>query len=146
MKKASILVAPPRRISSIFYLAVGLAAEGDQLVELDEGRIHRGRRGSPVHQGLGADTFAANGTSTRFVLDHGIGDELITGFQVAGAGHDTVSLPNSDASRLANILADATSDGQGDTTIKIGQGDTVTFAGVSVAQLQKHAGDFVFHA
>ena len=102
-----------------------------------------------VHQfikGLGTDTFAANGTSTRFVLDHGVGDELITGFQVAGAGHDMVSLPNADASRLANILAHATGDGQGDTTIKIGQGDTITFAGVSVAQLQKHAGDFVFHA
>ena len=96
--------------------------------------------------GLGTDTLAADGSNTRFVLYHGIGDELITGFQATGADHDMVSLPNSDAIRLAGILAHATSDNQGNTTLKLGRDDTLTFVDISREQLQKHAKDFVFHS
>ena len=105
------------------------------------------------------DTFLPTGGSNTFVFTKGFGDDTITSFILAGTDRDTVSLQEiappagnsetqaqADAKRLANILAHATGDGQGDTTIKIGQGDTITFTGVSVAQLQKHAGDFVFHA
>ena len=94
---------------------------------------------------LGGDTFAANGSNTRFVFHRGVGDETIDGFKVSGPAHDRVSLPNSDSGRLAQILAQAQDDGLGDTTIKLGHGDTLTFAGVSGAALQKHAADFVSH-
>ena len=95
---------------------------------------------------LGTDLFTNNGSQTRFVLDAAAGQETIMGFKVAGAGHDTIDLPDSQSSRLAKILASAQGVGQGDTTITFAPGDTITFAGVSVAQLQKHAQDFVFQA
>ena len=95
---------------------------------------------------LGQDTFTELGGQTQFVFDAGVGHELITGFVVKGGGHDVVSLPDSNASRLAGILAHAHTSGHGDTTISIGHGDTITFAGVSADGLRRHAGDFHFHA
>ena len=95
---------------------------------------------------LRQDRFTELGGQTQFVFDPGVGHELITGFVVKGRGHDVVSLPDSDASRLASILAHAHTSGHGDTTISIGHGDTITFAGVSADGLRRHAGDFHFHA
>jgi hypothetical protein len=94
---------------------------------------------------IAADTFANYGSNTHFVFDHGVGAETIYGFQAAGAGHDTVNLPAPSAFWLTQILDHARGDGQGDATINIGHGDTITFVGVSVRQLENHAGDFRFH-
>ena len=112
--------------------------DGSHLTEIDANQ--------QTVRALGTDTFSNLADRTRFVFHPGVGTEAISGFHIGGAGHDIVSLPNADASRLAGMLAHATGDGQGDTTLKIGQGDTLTFVGLSVAQLQTHPGDFVFHA
>ena len=95
---------------------------------------------------LGTDLIVDYADSTRFVFSAGVGAETLYGFQVAGAGHDTVSLPPTEAGRLGQILATAQGDGQGDTTIKIGQGDSITFEGVTKAQLKNHRADFNFTA
>ena len=98
-----------------------------------------------VTQALGADIFQDTANSTHFVFHHGVGQETLYGFQAAGMGHDILSLPASDAGRLAQILHSAQGDGQGDVTINIGQGDTVTVMGVSVEGLKHHAADIRFH-
>ena len=95
---------------------------------------------------LGTDTLVDYADTTRFVFSQGVGTETLYGFQVAGTGHDAVSLPSTDAGRLGQILATAQGDGQGDTTIHFGQGDSVTFEGVTKAQLKAHRGDFTFTA
>ena len=96
-------------------------------------------------QALGADTFTDHAASTRFVFDPGDGAETIHGFKAAGRGHDTLDL-GSDAGKLAQVLAHATGDGQGNTTLHLGHGDTITLTGVSMAELKQHKGDFTFHA
>ena len=98
-----------------------------------------------VVQALGSDNFADYAGNTHFVFHHGAGAATIYGFQAAGLGHDVLSLPNSEAPRLAQILANATTDKQGDTTLHLGRGDTIKLMGVSVAALKKHQGDFTFH-
>ena len=79
------------------------------------------------------------------VFGPGLGAETIHGFNAAGRGHDTLDL-GSDAGKLAQILAHATGNGQGDTTLHLGHGDTITLTGVGVAELKHHKGDFAFHA
>lgn len=116
----------PYQFSSVF------SHVGDGVMTASEG---------PTHEAI----YDAQGASAPFVFSPGPGHELITGFQVSGADHGIISLPNSDAGRLADILAQATAS-QGDTILHLGHDATITFAGISPAQLQKNSGDFVFHS
>ena len=92
------------------------------------------------------DTFQSNGTANTFVFTSGFGHDRINDFSFKGADHDTISLPDTLSARLASIIAHGTENAQGDTTLHLGNHDTITVAGVSVAQLQHHKADFTFHA
>ena len=54
---------------------------------------------------------------------------MISAFVLGGPHHDTISLPDSAASRLGAILAHATTDAQRDTTLHLDKTDTITIAG-----------------
>ena len=95
---------------------------------------------------LGTDTFADNGSNTRFVFSHGVGAATIAGFEAGGGGRDSVVLPSSDASRIGQILTHAQDDGLGNTTLHLGRGDTITFDGIAAADLEAHPGVFRFRA
>ena len=112
--------------------------DGSHSIEIDANQ--------QVVRAQGSDSFSNYGADTRFVFHHGVGEETIIGFRAAGRGHDMISLPQSDASRLGHILASAHGDGQGNTTINLGQGDAITFVDTTVAALKDHPGDFTFHA
>ncbi len=91
------------------------------------------------------DTFYAKGGGNSFVFTPHFGQDTITSFRLGGQNHDTISLPDSAASRLGAILDHATSDAQGDTTLHLNAQNSITIQGVSIAELKQHRGDFTFH-
>ncbi len=92
------------------------------------------------------DTFYSKGGTNTFVFTPHFGADTITSFVLGGAHHDTISLPDSAASRLGAILAHATTDAAGDATLHLDQRDSITIQGVSVAELKQHRSDFTLHA
>lgn len=94
---------------------------------------------------LGNDTFADYASSTRFIFGMNDGEEAIYGFKATGADHDTLQLSSS-AGALAQVLAKATSDGQGGTMLHVGTGETVDLINITKAELKAHKGDFSFSA
>ena len=94
---------------------------------------------------LGNDTFADYASSTRFIFGMNDGEEAIYGFKATGTDHDTLQL-SPGAGTLAQVLAKATSDGQGGTTLHLGAGDTVDLVNVTKAELKAHHSDFSFSA
>ena len=90
---------------------------------------------------LGDDTFSDYADKTRFLFQKGFGRETIYGFKATGSGHDVLQLPASDASKLAQILTSMTSDGQGDTTLHLGGGNTIELFGVTKAELKANKHD-----
>ncbi len=92
------------------------------------------------------DTFYSKGGRNSFVFTPHFGADTITSFVLGGQNHDTISLPDSAASKLGSILNHATMDGQGDTTLHLDGQDSITIQGVSVAELKQHKQDFTFHA
>ena len=94
---------------------------------------------------LGNDTFADYASSTRFVFGMNDGEEAIYGFKATGTDHDTLQL-SSGAGTLAQVLAKATSDGQGGTMLHVGTGETVDLINITKAELKAHHSDFAFGA
>ena len=94
---------------------------------------------------LGNDTFADYASSTRFIFSMNDGEEAIYGFKATGADHDTLQL-SSGAGTLAQVLAKATSDGQGGTMLHVGTGETVDLINITKAELKAHHSDFSFSA
>lgn len=111
--------------------------DGTHFTEIDA-------RGQTV-AALGNDTFSNQAHRTTFTFDHGFGTEIITGFHVAGPGHDVIDLPASDAGRLAQILAHGTSSADGSAVLHLGRDDSITLVGVGLADVQAHPRDFSFH-
>ncbi len=85
----------------------------------------------------GADeTLVATPDRENFVFNSAFGDDTITGFTL---GTDAMVFDQSLFATVADILAAATSSGS-DTIITHGA-DTVTLAGISLAQVQAHQND-----
>lgn len=93
------------------------------------------------------DTFNAAGQpSTTFVFTPGYAQDVVNGFDVGGAGHDVLSLPQADFGSLADVLSHTrTLSGSAVITDPV-SGDTLTLVDVTKAQLRQHPGDFTFHA
>ena len=98
--------------------------------------------GQTVHA-VGYDTFNEYSGATKFIIGEGVGAETFNGFRVGGLNHDTVNLPDTDAGRLGQILAHATTNDLG-TTLHLGHGDSLTFSDVSAGALRRNARDFTF--
>lgn len=93
------------------------------------------------------DTFQNNGEpSNTFVFTQNHGLDTIKLFRVAGADHDTISLPQSDFTSVAEVLQNTTSKGGTSTIVDPVTGDAIRLAGVTKAQLTANQGDFTFHA
>ncbi len=92
------------------------------------------------------DTFYTKGGGNSFVFNPHFGQDTITSFRLGGSHHDTISLPDNAATRLGSILAHATTDAKGDTTLHLDAQNSITIRGVSVAELKQHRNDFTFHA
>ncbi len=81
-----------------------------------------------------------------FVYNPGDGIDVIDGFKAGGADHDTLALPSSDFTNLADVLRN-TGDVQGSAFITDPKtGDAIRLAGVTTAELKANSKDFTFHA
>jgi hypothetical protein len=106
----------------------------------------QGLRPGQTLDSISNDTFYSKGGNNTFVFTPHFGADTITSFVLGDPHHDTISLPDSAASRLGAILNHATTDAAGDTTLHLNGKDSITIQGVSVAELKQHRGDFTFHA
>lgn len=81
---------------------------------------------------------------TSFVFGEGDGLDVIRGFKLGGADHDTIALPSADFADLAAVFR-ATGDIGGSAFITDPvTGDALRLAGVTTAALEAHPRDFAF--
>lgn len=81
---------------------------------------------------------------TTFVFGPGDGLDVVHGFKLGGADHDTIDLPSADFDNLAAVFH-ATGDVRGSAFITDPMtGDAIRLAGVTTAELKAHPKDFAF--
>ncbi len=94
--------------------------------------------------GLGDDTLTGGSQSDTFVFQKGFGNDLLTDFRVRGGQHDVVEF-STDVFADWAAVQEALSDGPSGAVITTADGDTITFAGVTAAQLTaNYIDDFRF--
>jgi len=98
------------------------------------------QNGQTLHS-IGADTMTGTGYNDGFVFSPSFGHDTVTNFNVAGPGHDVLSLPQAEMANLAQIIGSADTV-NGDTTLHINQHDSITLQGVSVAEIKANPNDF----
>jgi hypothetical protein len=100
------------------------------------------------------ETITATGrTKETFAYSTGFGMQTISGFDVAGTGHDTVDFSLSmfgltagmtQAQDFAAMLMHAATNGANTIVTDNHTGDSLTFDGISKATLAANGGDFKF--
>jgi hypothetical protein len=101
-------------------------------------------RGGQTLNSVGDDTMTAGGNPNEtFVFARHPGQEVVTDFKVAGAGHDILSLPKSVFANLAQVLQHTTMQ-DGNAVIHMSATDTITLENVTKAELKAHPQDFKF--
>jgi hypothetical protein len=97
--------------------------------------------GTPIFAHSSSDTLTGSAGADAFVFSQPIGADTIHAFDVA---HDTIDLIGfAGFSSFADIQANTADDANGDAVITLGDGETITLAGVDAAALT--AGDFLFN-
>ncbi|MGI4764569.1 MAG: S8 family serine peptidase [Janthinobacterium lividum] len=79
-----------------------------------------------------------------FVLSAGNGLDVIRGFKLGGADHDTIALPSSDFANLAAVFHNTGDVGGSAFITDPVTGDAIRLAGVTTAELKRHLKDFAF--
>ncbi|TWB11628.1 T1SS-143 domain-containing protein [Rhizobium sp. ERR 1071] len=98
-------------------------------------------KGSPIFAWSGDDTLTASSGSDVLVFANTIGTDVVHKFDVA---HDKIDLIGfAGFNSFADVLAHLSSDASGNAVITLGNGETITLAGVSAAALT--ADDFLFN-
>ena len=123
---------------------------GGQQLEDDVYNVNASGTSSPSTGGQAVglqpfgDIFNHKKADVSFVFSQGDGLDVIHGFKVGGAGHDTLELPSADFTNLAAVLHN-TGDIQGSAFITDPlTGDAIRLAGVTTAQLKAHPKDIAF--
>ena len=92
------------------------------------------------------DTIFNRGqTGTTFAFDPGYGLDTVKRFRAGGAGHDTLDLPASGFTSIADVLHHTHDVGGSAVIVDPVWGDTIRLAGVSKAALAQNRQDFSFH-
>jgi hypothetical protein len=84
------------------------------------------------------DTLIGGNSPDIFLFRPGFGANSVTDFDL---NNDSIQIDKSLFASVADLL-DHTSDTGAGAVINDGAGDTITLAGVTLAQLQTHQGDF----
>ena len=127
-------------------------ADGSDVTAVTQFREDGSRRvavknSDATYQSYYFDAFLNGGApDNTFVFNPNHGLDTISLFRVDGTDHDTVSLPQSDFTSIADVLNNTTSKGGTSTIVDPKTGDAVRLFGVTKAQLQANQGDFTFHA
>ncbi|OAF19403.1 DUF5801 repeats-in-toxin domain-containing protein [Bradyrhizobium neotropicale] len=98
-------------------------------------------KGSPIFAWSGDDTLTASSGHDMLVFANRIGADVVHGFDVA---HDKIDLIGFDGvSSFADVQAHLSTDAAGNAVITLGDGETITLAGVDAKTLT--GDDFVFN-
>lgn len=106
----------------------------------------QGFAGNQTLQSIRNDAFYPTGSGNTFVFTPGFGQDLVTGFNVRGSDHDTISLSSASFDGIADVLRNTRDSFQGAVITDRATGDTITVAGVSKAELAHNRRDFTFAA
>lgn len=88
------------------------------------------------------DVMTGGGSNEQFVFFPHFGQDEITDFRVAGAGHDVVDLTNTQFHTLAEVLHHTVTS-HGSAEIQVNRQDSITLDGVTKAELKAHRNDFL---
>ncbi|SCB31799.1 T1SS-143 repeat domain-containing protein [Rhizobium multihospitium] len=98
-------------------------------------------KGAPIFAWSGDDTLSASSGNDTLVFANTIGTDVVHKFDVA---HDKIDLIGfAGFNSFADVLAHLSTDASGNAVITLGEGETITLAGVSAASLT--ANDFLFN-
>ncbi|MGZ9724314.1 VCBS domain-containing protein [Rhizobium miluonense] len=98
-------------------------------------------KGSPIFAWSGDDTLTASSGNDTLVFANTIGKDVVHNFDTA---HDKIDLIGfAGFNSFADVQAHLSADASGSAVITLGDGETITLAGVSVAALT--ADDFLFN-
>ncbi|WP_168878864.1 S-layer family protein [Rhizobium sp. P28RR-XV] len=98
-------------------------------------------KGAPIFAWSGDDTLSASSGNDMLVFANTIGTDVVHSFDIA---HDKIDLIGfAGFSSFADVQAHLSTDASGNAVITLGDGETITLAGVSAASLT--ANDFLFN-
>ena len=100
--------------------------------------------GQTVDLGPFGSAFGHGQGDTTFVFAPGDGLDVVHGFKLGDAGHDTVELPASDFRNFAAVLRNTGDVGGSAVITDPRTGDALRLAGVTTAELKAHPKDFTF--
>ncbi len=98
-------------------------------------------KGSPIFAWSGDDTLTASSGDDTLVFANKIGTDVVHSFDTARDKIDLIGFAG--FSSFADVLAHLSTDASGNAVITLGDGQTITLAGVSAASLS--ADDFLFN-
>jgi Ca2+-binding RTX toxin-like protein len=108
---------------------------GNQLAN----RLVGGSGNDVLNGGAGTDTLEGGSGADRFVFGTNFGKDTIADFEV---GVDRIQIAKSVFPQSLNLAAAISDDGLGNARLTLDAANSVTFLGVSAAQLKQFPGDF----
>jgi T1SS-143 domain-containing protein len=141
---SSLTVTSPNGITGAVVLQITETwtnADGSTGVATVATNVEAYAKGAPIFAWSGDDTLTASSGSDTLVFANTIGTDIVHKFDVA---HDKIDLIGfAGFNSFADVLAHLSSDASGNAVITLGDGETITLAGVSAAALT--ADDFLFN-
>ncbi|WFU04858.1 VCBS domain-containing protein (plasmid) [Rhizobium sp. CB3171] len=141
---SSLTVTSPDGVTGALVLQVTETwtnADGTTGTAYVSDNIEAYAKGAPIFAWSGDDTLTASSGNDTLVFANTIGTDVVHNFDTA---HDKIDLVGfAGFSSFADVQAHLSSDASGNAVITLGDGETITLAGVSAAALT--ADDFLFN-
>ncbi|MBB6489329.1 type I secretion C-terminal target domain-containing protein [Rhizobium lusitanum] len=141
---SSLTVTSPDGVTGAVVLQITetwINADGTTGMATVADNVEAYAKGSPIFAWSGDDTLTASSGNDTLVFANTIGKDVVHNFDVA---HDKIDLIGfAGFNSFADVLAHLSSDASGNAVITLGNGETITLAGVSAAALT--ADDFLFN-
>ncbi|MGY5812094.1 T1SS-143 repeat domain-containing protein [Rhizobium sp. LEGMi198b] len=141
---SSLTVTSPDGVTGALVLQVTetwINADGSTGTAYVSDNIEAYAKGAPIFAWSGDDTLTASSGNDTLVFANTIGTDVVHNFDTA---HDKIDLVGfAGFSSFADVQAHLSSDASGNAVITLGDGETITLAGVSAAALT--ADDFLFN-
>jgi len=109
----------------------------------NETRISIDPNAVPPPVPVGNDIFVGTPEADMFSFEPGLGKDVVAGFQLTGDRQDIVEISTSLFSGWSALEA-SLSDSSSGAVITTTAGDTITFSGITAAQLVSHQDNFLF--
>ncbi|WFU11876.1 VCBS domain-containing protein (plasmid) [Rhizobium sp. CB3090] len=141
---SSLTVTSPDGVTGAVVLQVTETwtnADGSTGMATMSDNVEAYAKGSPIFAWSGDDTLTASSGNDTLVFANTIGTDVVHNFDTA---HDKIDLIGfAGFNSFADVQAHLSTDASGNAVITLGDGETITLAGVSAASLT--ANDFLFN-